>query len=134
MRHPPIICATTTLTSLDQSRSPHVACMLSRLPTLPLITNVQMERMSILENSCISFEEDKDKQVFTLTNLLLPMEENSVDWEETVRRDGWTPLQHRIFNKVLIIFTIDSIQFSKILISTIFNRLSNCLLLITWQG
>lgn len=67
-------------------------------------------------------------------SLLLPMEENSVDWEETVRRDGWTPLQHRIFNKVLIIFTIDLIQFSKILISTIFNRLSNCLLLITWQG
>ena len=31
---------------------------------------------------------------------LLTTEENSADWEETVKRDGWTPLQHRIFNKV----------------------------------
>lgn len=29
----------------------------------------------------------------------LTTEENSVDWEESVKRDGWTPLQHRIFNK-----------------------------------
>lgn len=31
---------------------------------------------------------------------LLSTEENNADWEETVKRDGWTPLQHRIFNKV----------------------------------
>lgn len=31
---------------------------------------------------------------------LITAEENSADWEETVKRDGWTPLQHRIFNKV----------------------------------
>lgn len=31
---------------------------------------------------------------------LLSTDENSADWEETVKRDGWTPLQNRIFNKV----------------------------------
>lgn len=33
------------------------------------------------------------------SNLLLT-EEISSDWEETVKREGWTPLQNRIFNKV----------------------------------
>lgn len=32
---------------------------------------------------------------------LLSTDENNSDWEETVKRDGWTPLQNRIFNKVL---------------------------------
>jgi hypothetical protein len=31
---------------------------------------------------------------------LLSTDDNNADWEETVKRDGWTPLQNRIFNKV----------------------------------
>ena len=31
---------------------------------------------------------------------LLSTEEKSEDWEESVKREGWTPLQHRVFNKV----------------------------------
>lgn len=33
---------------------------------------------------------------------LISSENDAADWEETVKRDGWTPLQHRIFNKVNI--------------------------------
>lgn len=40
-------------------------------------------------------------------NLLLT-EETSSDWEETVKRDGWTPLQNRIFNKVVKLLVADN--------------------------
>lgn len=33
-------------------------------------------------------------------NLIASCEDSAIDWEESVKRDGWTPLQHRIFNKV----------------------------------
>nr|CAH0113201.1 unnamed protein product [Daphnia galeata] len=39
---------------------------------------------------------------------LLSSDENCSDWEETVKRDGWTPLQNRIFNKVVKLLIADN--------------------------
>jgi len=36
----------------------------------------------------------------------ISVEETSDDWEENVRREGWTTLQHRIFNKVLLLLKL----------------------------
>ena len=60
------------------------------------------------KNPAVHNHEATEKQFFDSEqklSLLLPIEDNALDWEETVRREGWTPLQHRIFNKVNVMTT-----------------------------
>jgi len=37
-------------------------------------------------------------------------EEKSDEWEESVKKDGWTPLQHRVFNKVVKLLVANSLS------------------------
>ena len=49
--------------------------------------------------------------------------EATEDWEDNVKRDGWTPLHHRVFNKVCQCMMQDGIYTFKTLT---YPRLLNC--------
>jgi hypothetical protein len=67
------------------------------------VEQVDVETESPVKVSSILNIDQTEKNIAESEQKLLSLScvENSEEcWEENVKRDGWTPLQHRIFNKV----------------------------------